>query len=213
VAATARRSKLARKDWMLDLPAAYVDYNHGPLWVRVGNQQIAWGEAIFFRVLDVPNGLDYRATRYWMLPRKSIQTNGYRRRAFAAVTGSPMTGRWKALPQRFQSEHPGGSEFTLHTHPESIYGGTTGRLRRGQERLELRCSGFKGRSEMSACSSSRRSATNPDGVFRWTDSHAVRAVRNSVRGGNGAGRLQRRRVVSLLGLRAAPTAWADWRRL
>src|SRR6267143_788255 len=52
--------EVARKDWILDLPAAYVDYNHGPLWVRVGNQQIAWGEAIFFRVLDVPNGLDYR---------------------------------------------------------------------------------------------------------------------------------------------------------
>jgi hypothetical protein len=44
----------------LDLPAAYVDYNSGPLWIRAGNQQIAWGEAIFFRVADVPNGLDLR---------------------------------------------------------------------------------------------------------------------------------------------------------
>lgn len=44
----------------LDLPAAYIDYNSGPLWVRAGNQQIAWGEAIFFRVADVPNGLDLR---------------------------------------------------------------------------------------------------------------------------------------------------------
>lgn len=29
-------------------------------WVRIGNQQIAWGESVFFRVMDVPNGLDLR---------------------------------------------------------------------------------------------------------------------------------------------------------
>jgi len=46
--------------FMLDLPSAYIDYNHGPLWIRVGQQQIAWGEAYFFRVFDVPNGLDTR---------------------------------------------------------------------------------------------------------------------------------------------------------
>ena len=47
-------------DFMLDLPAAYVDWNQGPLWLRVGNQTIAWGEAYFFRVMDVANGLDLR---------------------------------------------------------------------------------------------------------------------------------------------------------
>lgn len=47
-------------DYMIDLPSFYLDYSKGPLWVRLGNQQIAWGESIFFRVLDVPNGLDLR---------------------------------------------------------------------------------------------------------------------------------------------------------
>lgn len=47
-------------DFMVDIPAAYLDYNTGPLWIRVGQQQIAWGEAYFFRVFDVPNGLDTR---------------------------------------------------------------------------------------------------------------------------------------------------------
>jgi len=47
-------------NWMADFPALYLDYNKGPLWLRFGNQQIAWGEAIFFRVMDVPNGLDLR---------------------------------------------------------------------------------------------------------------------------------------------------------
>ena len=47
-------------DYMLDLPALYLDYNKGPLWLRVGNQQIAWGEALFFRVFDSVQGLDLR---------------------------------------------------------------------------------------------------------------------------------------------------------
>lgn len=45
---------------LVDLPAAYLDYHDGPLWIRLGNQTIAWGEAYFFRVMDVVNGLDLR---------------------------------------------------------------------------------------------------------------------------------------------------------
>jgi len=47
-------------DLLLDIPALYFDYNNGPLWIRVGQQTIAWGEAYFFRVMDVANGLDLR---------------------------------------------------------------------------------------------------------------------------------------------------------
>lgn len=47
-------------DYMVDLPSLYLDYAKGPLWVRVGQQQIAWGEALFFRVADMANGLDLR---------------------------------------------------------------------------------------------------------------------------------------------------------
>jgi Protein of unknown function (DUF1302) len=46
--------------FLVDIPSLYFDYNKGPLWVRVGQQQIAWGEALFFRVFDVANGLDLR---------------------------------------------------------------------------------------------------------------------------------------------------------
>ncbi|MEX2480366.1 MAG: DUF1302 family protein [Gammaproteobacteria bacterium] len=45
---------------MVDLPALYLDFHRGPLWLRFGNQTIAWGEAYFFRVMDVANGLDLR---------------------------------------------------------------------------------------------------------------------------------------------------------
>jgi len=47
-------------DYMLDMPSLYLDYAKGPLWVRIGQQQIAWGEALFFRVADMANGLDFR---------------------------------------------------------------------------------------------------------------------------------------------------------
>ena len=45
---------------MLDIPSMYFDFNVGKAWLRVGQQQIAWGEALFFRVFDVANGLDLR---------------------------------------------------------------------------------------------------------------------------------------------------------
>lgn len=56
----ATRFEICGSDYMVDLPSFYFDYNSGPFWLRVGNQQIAWGESIFFRVLDNPNGLDLR---------------------------------------------------------------------------------------------------------------------------------------------------------
>ncbi len=46
--------------FVVDLPMADIDYNVGRLWIRVGHQVIAWGEAYFFRVMDVANGLDLR---------------------------------------------------------------------------------------------------------------------------------------------------------
>ncbi|OUS13726.1 hypothetical protein A9Q89_01775 [Gammaproteobacteria bacterium 53_120_T64] len=51
---------LSDNDYMLDIPSLYLDYAKGPLWVRLGQQQIAWGEALFFRVADQANGLDFR---------------------------------------------------------------------------------------------------------------------------------------------------------
>ena len=56
----ATRLEICGDDYMVDLPSFYFDYNSGGFWLRLGNQQIAWGESIFFRVLDTPNGLDLR---------------------------------------------------------------------------------------------------------------------------------------------------------
>lgn len=52
--------EVSGEQYSLDFPAAYLDFRSGSLWLRAGNQQIAWGEAYFYRVLDVVNGLDLR---------------------------------------------------------------------------------------------------------------------------------------------------------
>lgn len=51
---------ISDNNYMADIPAMYLDWQKGPLWVRAGQQQIAWGEALFFRVADLANGLDLR---------------------------------------------------------------------------------------------------------------------------------------------------------
>lgn len=46
------------KDFKAELWQAYVDYRKDNLWLRIGKQSIAWGEAVALRVLDVVNPLD-----------------------------------------------------------------------------------------------------------------------------------------------------------
>lgn len=54
-------------DYFVDLPALLLEYSNGPLTLRLGNQQIAWGQTLFFRVLDKVDGLDFR--RHLILDR------------------------------------------------------------------------------------------------------------------------------------------------
>lgn len=46
------------KDFQAELWQGYVNYAKGNWWVRLGKQQIAWGEALGLRVLDTVNPLD-----------------------------------------------------------------------------------------------------------------------------------------------------------
>jgi hypothetical protein len=47
-------------DFGASLNQAYVDYKKGNVWLRMGKQQIAWGEALGLRVLDTVEPLDLR---------------------------------------------------------------------------------------------------------------------------------------------------------
>jgi hypothetical protein len=45
-------------DFKAEMWQAYADYRGGDWWIRFGKQQIAWGEALGLRVLDIVNPLD-----------------------------------------------------------------------------------------------------------------------------------------------------------
>jgi len=45
---------------MIDAPALFLQWTNGNVTVRVGNQTVAWGQLLFFRLMDNANGLDLR---------------------------------------------------------------------------------------------------------------------------------------------------------
>ena len=159
--------EVSGKDYMLDLPAAYLDFSDGPLFIRAGNQQIAWGEALFFRVLDLPNGLDLR--RHLILDPAAEEFSDKRVPALALRTSYQIDSEWEVegYIQQFNpsvTNNPSTpynvipDQFTVHDR----YGWTDsnwnvgGRLRAQFEQLGLQF-----------VATSRR---NPDGIYRWTKS-------------------------------------------
>ena len=107
------RLEVCGRNYMIDLPSAYLDYTNGPLWIRFGQQQIAWGEAIFFRVADVPNGLDLR--RHSFLDFASEEYADERVASPAIRMSYNLNSDWEleAFAQMFQP--------TIHPRPGTPY--------------------------------------------------------------------------------------------
>ncbi len=159
----------AGPNYLLNFPTMILDYNHGPLNVRVGNQAIAWGQAIFFRVLDVVDGLDLRrhsvldyaqeefsdkrvpalAVRIGYQVSDGILADGYVQKFQPTVYGNPNT-QYNVIPV----------QFTVHDrYSQDNY----------EDKLSygLRLKGNFGQWGFQAMAVRRY---NPDGVFRWTAS-------------------------------------------
>lgn len=171
------------QNYMVDLPSLYLDFSDGPLWLRMGNQQIAWGESLFFRVLDVPNGLDLR--RHLLLDlvaeefadervaapglRGSYRlTNDIEVEAFTqlfspSVLANPDTP-YNVIP----------SQFTIHQ--QEGFDDAEGAMNVGG-----RVQAQLGDLALQAIAVNRR---NPDGVFHWTASGVNRDIPGLV--GSGA---------------------------
>lgn len=166
----------AGPNYLVYFPALFLDYQEGPLNVRVGNQQIAWGQALFFRVLDVPNGLDLR--RHLILdsaqeefadervPSLSVRVNyqlndellvdAYASKFQPTIYGNPNT-QYNVIP----------TQFTVH----DLYGDVNNKINYG-----LRFKGNYGQWGFQAIAVSR---FNPDGVFRWTASNVNKNLPNN----------------------------------
>jgi hypothetical protein len=161
------------RNYLINFPALFLDYQNGPLNVRVGNQQIAWGQAIFFRVLDVPNGLDLR--RHSLLDFASEEFSDKRVPSLAIRTSYQINDDWlvDAYVQKFQPTVYGNpntqynaiaSQFTVH----DLYGNYDSKFSYG-----MRFKGAIGDLGVQAIAARRY---NPDGVFRWTESRVNRDI-------------------------------------
>jgi hypothetical protein len=178
--------EVARKDWMLDLPAAYIDYNNGPIWVRAGNQQIAWGEAIFFRVVDVPNGLDYR--RHSILDVAAEEYSDKRVPSPGLRASWRVTDDWniEGFGQRFNPSILPDPNSPYNVIPAQF----TIEQRQGYEQVKddwnfgARLQGKLGNAGLQLMATHRH---NPDGVYRWTDSHAGVLAGTPFEAGTGQG--------------------------
>lgn len=156
--------------YMVDLPAAYLDYNKGGFWLRLGNQQIAWGEALFFRVADVVNGLDLR--RHSFLDFASEEYADERVPGLGFRGSYRFSAEWELEffaqqfnPTIYANENTPynviGAQFAVHQ--EEGFNAVDDAWNSG-----LRLRAQLGDLGLQFFAVSRR---NPDGVFRWTESN------------------------------------------
>ena len=160
------RLEACGRNYMIDLPSAYLDYNNGPLWVRVGNQQIAWGEALFFRVADVANGLDLR--RHSFLDYASEEYADERAPSPAIRMSYNLTQQWEVetFLQMFQPTiHPRpGTPYAFINSPYAV------RDDIGFDDYEHFVNGgirFNGQFDQLGLQFFAVSRHNPDPVYRW----------------------------------------------
>lgn len=154
-------------NYMIDLPTFLLDYNKGALDIRIGNQQIAWGQSLFFRVLDVPDGLDLR--RHSIIDYAPEEYSDKRVPALAIRTSYQLDNGWlfDGYVQKFQPSILGNpntpynvipSQFTIH----DLYSEYNDKLSAG-----IRAKGSVGDLGLQFMYAHRY---NPDGVYRWTES-------------------------------------------
>ncbi|MDP9139421.1 MAG: hypothetical protein M3O62_01340, partial [Pseudomonadota bacterium] len=168
----------AGENYQVYFPALFLEYNAGALNMRLGNQQIAWGQAIFFRVFDVVNGLDLR--RHSLLDYAQEEFSDKRVPSLALRTGYQINDSMllDSFVQKFQPSIYGNPntqynvipvQFTVHDLYKS--GGYDDKLSYG-----LRFKGDFGQWGFQAMAVQRY---NPDGVFRWTESGVNKDLPNT----------------------------------
>ncbi|MDF1832703.1 MAG: DUF1302 family protein [Porticoccaceae bacterium] len=157
-------------NFMIDLPSAYLDYQNGSFWMRIGNQQIAWGESIFFRVMDVPNGLDLR--RHSFLDTATEEYADERIPSPAIRVSYNLNNDWEieAYAQMFQpTVHPRvGSSYAFVNSPYVIRNDIGFDKVDDQINVGMRLKGQIGDLGLTFIAVSRH---NPDPIFQWGPSN------------------------------------------
>jgi hypothetical protein len=165
------RLEVAGDNYMVDFPSLYIDYQNGPILVRAGNQQIAWGQALFFRVMDVANGLDLR--RHLILDFASEEYADERISSPAVRVSYQLNASWE-LDMFAQAFQP-----TIYANPNTPYNVIPSQFTvhdRYSDANEKINSGFrlKGNIGDFGLQFMYTNRYNPDGVIRWTASNVNR---------------------------------------
>lgn len=161
------------RNYMIDLPAFFLEYDRGPLNLRLGNQQIAWGQALFFRVLDVPDGLDFR--RHSILDYVPEEYSDKRVPALGARLTYQLNDSWllDSYVQKFQPTIYGNVNTPYQVIPSQFSIRDTYAQVDHKFDLGLRLKGEIGNLGLQFVAAHRR---NPDGVFAWTESGVNRDI-------------------------------------
>ncbi len=180
--------EIAGPNYLLYFPVAILNYTNGPLNVRLGNQQIAWGQLIFFRVLDVPGGLDLR--RHLVLGKATEEYSDSRVSSPSLRIGYQLTDDvlMDAFAEKFQPTiYPNvnspynviPSQFTVHDR--YVEGNYENKVNFGVR--------FKANFGQFGAQAIAVRRYNPDGIFRWTQSNVNKdfATVNSTGGVNELG--------------------------
>lgn len=165
------------RNYQIYFPALIAEYHAGRMDLRIGNQQIAWGQAIFLRVFDVPDGLDYR--RHILLDRGLEEFSDIRVPAPAIRLQYQLTDSilLDAYVQKFQPSvlpNSGTPYFLIppqFTIQDKYYEG-------GYSRWTTLSGGFRLKADYGnwgwELGFARR--YNPDGTFGWTETGLVRPL-------------------------------------
>lgn len=194
----------AGENYLLYLPALFLNYNSGALDLRIGNQQIAWGQALFFRVLDVPNGLDLR--RHSVLDYAPEEFSDKRVPGLGVRLSYQFQNNmlFDSFVQKFQPNILGNpntpynviaSQFTVHDR----YSEYDKKVNYG-----FRLKGEVGDLGLQMIAARRY---NPEGVYRWTASGVNRDIPGLA--GTGAVLAQTPFEVDPTGVWSA-TEWFDY---
>lgn len=166
------------KNYMVDLPAFFGQWTNGQTTIRVGNQSVAWGQLLFFRVMDVANGLDLR--RHLIIDRvleeyadermsspgirithqinDELMADAFVSQFIPTILTNPNTP-YNVIP----------TQFTLHDRWHE--GGYDQKLNYG-----IRIKGEFGNYNLQAMATRRY---NPLGAIRWSRSGVNKALPNS----------------------------------
>ena len=166
------------RHYQIDLPAFFAQWNNGDVTVRLGNQSVAWGQLLFFRVMDVANGLDLR--RHLIIDRALEEYADER----MAAPGLRLT--WQAsdtllvdmFAQQFVPTVLNNVNTPYNLVPSQFYirdrykeFGSDDELNYG-----IRIKGEYGNFSLQAMATSR---LNPFGAIRWTKSGVNKALPNT----------------------------------